>query len=289
MDQPVDSLDPNDHSNYDERTRSRDEATADPSVGREIVIGPRYLVLPVLALAFVAGGWWLGRSLAARRIAEQPAVASQPVAQPIGDAGSLGVTGNEAMPFTIVPADQGNPGLGYTMDPGQVIPLQERYHPLMDQPAPTFSMRQLDTGAEVSLDQFAGQPVLINFWATWCPPCRAEMPWIENVYNEFKGQGLVVLAVDAGEKVPPSMVEDTVSRYIASSGLTFPVLLGDNTYDVQREYQVYGLPGTALVDRAGVFVAYHSGMYPNEATLRDQVERLLMAAGAAEAEGQPEG
>jgi len=269
-----------------------DEAATEAADGgpREIVIGPRFLILPVLALAFVAGGWFLGRTLAARRIASQPPVAAvdPALAQPLGSAGALGVTGDEPVPFAIVPADQGNPLAGYGLDPGQVVPLQERYHPLVDQAAPAFTMRQLDTGEEVSLSQFAGQPVLINFWATWCPPCRAEMPWIENVYNEFKEQGLVVLAVDAGEKVPPSMVEETVARYIASQGLTFPVLLGDNTYDVQRDYQVYGLPGTALVNRDGVVVAFHSGMYPNEATLRDQVERLLIADGGGAA-GQPEG
>jgi len=277
MDQPIDLVGDAPASNE-----------AQPGGERVIVLGPSFLVLVVLALAFVAGGWYLGRTLAARRApAAPPATALDAgLAQPLGDASARGSTGNE--PFVIVPSELGNDGQslgGY--DPNQIFPLQERYHPLLDQPAPTFTMRQLDTGEEVSLDQFAGQPVLINFWATWCPPCRAEMPWIENVYNEFKAEGLVVLAVDAGEKVPPSMVEDTVTRYIASQGLTFPVLMGDNTYDVQRDYQVYGLPGTALVSRDGVVVAYHSGMYPNEATLRDQVVRLLMAE--APAEGQPEG
>ena len=88
------------------------------------------------------------------------------------------------------------------------------------------------------------------------------------VFADFAG-------VTAGERVPPSMVEDTVKQFMERMGLTFPGLLGDNTYDVQRTYSVYGLPSTFIINPDGTIVDYHNGMYPNEATLEAQIQKAL--------------
>ncbi len=244
---------------------------------RVIEIGWQVVILPVALALVVWIGWQAGRMIAVARLPEAPIAASAPATNNVAQDGSV----------ILSPDGQGGPvtiDLGggaqqiapqQRMDPNAIYPIAERFHPLKDQPAPDFTMRLLGTDEEVSLSDFQGQPVLINFWATWCPPCRAEMPWIESIYQKYKDAGLVVLAVDAGEKVPPSMVEETVQRYVTGSQLTFPVLLGDNTYDVQREYSVYGLPGTVLVTPEGTIAEYHSGMYPNEATLEDRIKGIM--------------
>ena len=75
--------------------------------------------------------------------------------------------------------------------------------PQVGKQAPDFQLQSLD-GQSVSLSSFQGKPVLINFWATWCPPCRGEMPYIQQVYEEWSDKGLVILAIDIGEN--PSTV-----------------------------------------------------------------------------------
>jgi thiol-disulfide isomerase/thioredoxin len=132
----------------------------------------------------------------------------------------------------------------------------------------------------MTLSELQGRPVMVNFWATWCPPCRVEMPWIQSVYDEHKDKGFEVLAVDAGERVPPSMVADTVSQFTNMMGLTFPVLMGDNTYQVQRDWSVYGLPATFLLDEEGKVADVHTGMYPNEVTLKSRLEAIVPGAAA---------
>lgn len=262
---------------------------------RVIEIGWQIVLLPVLAIVMVAGGWFLGRQLAMRGQAEDPVAAAPQAEAPGFAAGQTNAQGQVQAPaqggsvpvIVTVAAPSGSQSGG--IDQTRVYELPERFHPLIGQPAPDFTMRYLGTEEEVSLSSFAGQPVVLNFWATWCPPCRAEMPWIESVYNKYKDQGLVVLAIDAGEKVPPSMVEETVQRYIDSTGLTFPVLLGDNTYDVQRQYSVMGLPGTVMVGADGIVRAFHSGMFPNEATFEDQVKRHLLTDAAPIDEAPAEG
>jgi thiol-disulfide isomerase/thioredoxin len=150
--------------------------------------------------------------------------------------------------------------------PGTVLDIGRGNHPLIGQPAPEIVGQLLD-GSPVKLSGYLGQPVLINFWATWCPPCRTEMPWLEEVYAANKDDGLVLLAVDAGERVPPSMVADVVTDFATSMGLTFPIMLPEDPYAAQRQYQVSGLPSTFLLDKDGVVVDAQRGMFPNRASL----------------------
>jgi peroxiredoxin len=109
--------------------------------------------------------------------------------------------------------------------------------------APDFSLPAL-TGEKISLDDYAGQVVLINLWATWCPPCKAEMPTLNTFYETHKEQGFVVLAVNNQEDVT------TVNSYIQEKGFSFPVLL-DTQAEMIALYQVQGLPTTFIIDRNG--------------------------------------
>ncbi len=117
------------------------------------------------------------------------------------------------------------------------------------QRAPDFTLVRADTGETVSLSDLRGQTVVLNFWATWCPPCRAEMPELEAAYLE---QGypddLVVLGVNQEETV------EQVMRFMDDFSLTFPVVL-DTDAAVRKRYAVPGLPATFFIDREGVIRA----------------------------------
>lgn len=135
--------------------------------------------------------------------------------------------------------------------------------------APDFSLESLD-GETYTLSELRGQAVLVNLWATWCPPCRAEMPAIEKIYSEYKDEGLVVLAVNMTYQDEPSAVEPFIAEY----GLTFPVLL-DRSGVSGATYQLRSLPSSFFIDRKGVISEVVIGGPMSEALLRARVEQIL--------------
>ncbi|MEN9934063.1 MAG: hypothetical protein RLZZ387_642 [Chloroflexota bacterium] len=141
--------------------------------------------------------------------------------------------------------------------------------PLPDHPAPDFTLAALD-GSEVRLASLRGQVVLVNVWATWCPPCRAEMPAIQATYDEYRGQGFTVLAVNFKEDAR------TVAAYLEEHRLTFPALL-DVDGSVGSVYQARGLPSSFFVDRRGVIRAVYRGPMPR-GIIEGTVAQLLQEA-----------
>jgi peroxiredoxin len=118
--------------------------------------------------------------------------------------------------------------------------------------APNFTLEDLD-GKKVSLEQLRGRVVFLNFWATWCVPCRAEMPAMEKLHREFNDKGLAVIAVNLREN------SERVREFFDEMDLTFTVLLdGDGT--VSEEYGVWSLPLSYFVNREGVFAGKSIGM-----------------------------
>lgn len=138
--------------------------------------------------------------------------------------------------------------------------------PRPNHPAPDFILPGID-GNPVRLSQLKGQVVLINIWATWCPPCRAEMPAIQTVHEKYRARGFTVLAVNVQE--PPQIV----AAFMREHGLTFPALL-DLTAQVSNTYQAYALPSSYFVDRAGVIRAVYRGPMPRT-VIAATVEQLL--------------
>ncbi len=116
--------------------------------------------------------------------------------------------------------------------------------PLVGGPVPQF---QLDTlkGEAVQISDYRGKVVLINFWATWCKPCKAEMPEIQAAYDAYKDQGFVVLAINFGEK--PKKAQ----KLVKEMGLTFPILL-DRNVEVAEQHRVVSLPVTFFIDAKGI-------------------------------------
>lgn len=135
--------------------------------------------------------------------------------------------------------------------------------------APDFEL-STTTGETVKLSDLRGQAVLVNLWATWCPPCRAEMPAIETIYNEYKDDGLVVLAVNMTYQDTPSNIAPFLDEY----GLTFPILL-DETGSVGNAYQLRSLPSSFFIDRDGIITEVVIGGPMAEALLRTRVEEIL--------------
>jgi peroxiredoxin len=121
------------------------------------------------------------------------------------------------------------------------------------QRAPDFTLAAVD-GEELSLSDFRGRPVVLNFWATWCPPCRAEMPAIQSFY-EKRGREIQVLAVNltASEKSAAH-----VKDFLKAGGYTFPVLLDTHNITAQ-EYLVRAIPTTFFIDREGIIRTRHTG------------------------------
>jgi len=116
--------------------------------------------------------------------------------------------------------------------------------PLAGHPAPDFTLPTPGGGA-LSLTDLRGQAVVLNFWASWCGPCRAEMPELQAVYQQHSPGGLIVLGVNQGEP------EDTAVAFATQYGLTFPILL-DQQMQVGQAYQTNSLPTTFFIDRNGV-------------------------------------
>lgn len=136
--------------------------------------------------------------------------------------------------------------------------------PSLDEPALDFTLANLD-GTSLSLDDLRGKNVLINFWATWCGPCRQEMPMIEAAYQAY-APDLVVLAVNIGEE------PWRVKKFVHDLGLSFEVLM-DEDNQVQSLYRVRAYPTTYLVDTQGMVRAQHIGLL-SEAQLEKYLERV---------------
>jgi peroxiredoxin len=112
--------------------------------------------------------------------------------------------------------------------------------------APQFVRPDLDN-KRLDLKAYRGKVVLLNFWATWCPPCRREMPDMEKLYQRFSGKGLVVLAVSDEKR-------ETVEDFLKKQNYTFPVLL-DSDRKVNAAFGIEGIPNSFLFDRQGKLVA----------------------------------
>lgn len=133
--------------------------------------------------------------------------------------------------------------------------------------APDFTLVGLD-GETYTLSRLEGSPVLLNFWATWCGPCRSEMPHLDEVYAEWKDKGLVMLAVNVGES------ESKVSEYIEKYGYGFPVVL-DPTNDGASKYRIAAIPTTYFIDENGIIQDKVTGAFPNREIIEEYLNRLI--------------
>ena len=121
--------------------------------------------------------------------------------------------------------------------------------------APGFSLNTTD-GQTVSLSDFKGKVVFIDFWATWCPPCRISMPEVEKIHGHFQGKNVQVLGLSVDED------PESVRRFVAKKKIPYPTLLAGDS-DASAAYGVRGIPHFALIDQEGRLVDTWSGYAPS--------------------------
>jgi thiol-disulfide isomerase/thioredoxin len=134
--------------------------------------------------------------------------------------------------------------------------------------APDFTLVDAVTGESVSLASLKGKPVWINFWATWCPPCREEMPEMQQFYEKYKGQDLAIVGVNVQES------DSQVQQYVKEGAFTWTFVL-DAEGAITDRYLVGGLPSHFFVDAEGVVQAVHMGGLENMAGRKAPVEDYL--------------
>ncbi len=134
-------------------------------------------------------------------------------------------------------------------------------------PAPDFWFETAQ-GQVTFLSDFRGKIVLVNFWATWCTYCRMQMPYIEQVYEEWSGEELVVLAINVGES------SEDVASFVQSQGLTHPVLV-DREGQVATRYGIPGLPVTFFIDREGLIQNFKIGAFQSKEEIEDILNQLI--------------
>lgn len=132
----------------------------------------------------------------------------------------------------------GDPAQSSTGTRAGVIPVAVEY------PAPELALPGLD-GIEYSLADYRGQVVLVNNWATWCPPCKAEMPTLQDYYDRHRLDGFTLIAIEAGDKA------DNVRQFVQDYGLTFPVWV-DQGLRALSAFRNESLPSSYVIDRQGV-------------------------------------
>ena len=133
--------------------------------------------------------------------------------------------------------------------------------------APDFELYDLE-GTIHKLSDYQGQPVVLNFWATWCGYCRVEMPYFEEIYEDWEDDGLILFAVNVGESA--SLAQSFMDYY----GYTIPVLL-DSAKTVSRRYAISGYPTTYFIDEDGIIQDRVPGAFPDVETLEKYVVKLF--------------
>ena len=135
-------------------------------------------------------------------------------------------------------------------------------------PAPQFALAARG-GSEVNLAQYKGQVVMINFWASWCGPCRQEMPLLESIYKKYNRLGFTLLGVNVE---PDSKAADD---WLKATPVTFPILY-DKESKVSKLYDVAGMPSTVIIDRSGKLRVLHRGYKPgDENEYLDSIRSLI--------------
>ena len=138
----------------------------------------------------------------------------------------------------------------------------------LDRAAPDFTLKSLG-GKNLKLSEMAGNVVLINFWASWCGPCRQEMPLLEDIYKKYKKLGFTILGVNVEQD------SSKARQMLKDVPVSFPILF-DTENKVSKLYDVVAMPSTVMVDRNGKMRFLHKGYKPGyEKDYRKQIRKLV--------------
>ena len=138
------------------------------------------------------------------------------------------------------------------------------------QPAPDLSVKKLDNSS-VKISDYKGEVVYVDFWATWCPPCRKSFPWMEEVQQRYKDLGFKVLAISLDTK------RDVIDQFLGTMDVHFDIA-HDPSGDSANAFKVKGMPSSYLIDRKGNIHMTHMGFNSNDKTkLEEEIKNLLSA------------
>ena len=132
--------------------------------------------------------------------------------------------------------------------------------------APDLQLNTLD-GQSIALSKLKGTPVLVNFWATWCDPCAYEMPYLQQIHDEWPEETLVLLTVNIAES------SSKVAQFMQSEGFSFTVLLDSNA-NVAQKYNVMGIPTTFFIDKEGIIQEIKIGPFQSKAEIEAILSQL---------------
>ncbi len=139
--------------------------------------------------------------------------------------------------------------------------------PTVGNPAPDFQFYNPEE-EPISLSDLRGKPVMLNFWATWCGPCVSEMPYIQQVYEEWSARGLVLLAINIGE------TSSQVEEFLQNHNLSVPVLL-DTRQVIAQKYSIRAIPTTFFIDKDGIIQAMKVGPFPNKEAIESELNKIM--------------
>ncbi len=182
--------------------------------------------------------------------------------------------------FTLLLASLASTFLAAQSSPGTSLdPLSEQLYqmgfgiPNSPLDAPDFTVKGID-GRNVSLSSLKGKVVLLNFWATWCPPCKAEMPDMESLYGKMKDSGFTILAISSNDgRETRKKVED----FVKDNGYTFPTAFDDSGSVVPSFYRTGSIPTSYLLNTEGKVIARLVGMYQWDTPEMNSVLKKLAA------------
>lgn len=194
---------------------------------------------------------------------------SNPVPQDISDQQS-GADTQSPQEQTETPADQGNTD-------NQTALKETLLEGMMDIPIEDFELEDLN-GSKIRLSDYKGKIVLLNFWATWCPPCRQEMPYFQEIYEEYKDDDVVVLTVNSTSVelrggTDSEQAEKNAREFVKDNGYTFPVLLDKND-EVWAIYQQRGIPANYVIDKEGIVRYAFAGAYPSKEQIIQYIDNI---------------
>ena len=136
------------------------------------------------------------------------------------------------------------------------------------QPAPDFTLPTLDGGQRVSLTSLRGKVVVLDFWASWCVPCRRSFPWLNTMHDKYAGEGLVIVGVNL------DMERADAERFLAEYPAEFSVVY-DSNQELARRFEVVAMPSSYVIGRDGQIVARHMGFKVKQ---QDEYEALIVEA-----------
>ena len=175
------------------------------------------------------------------------------------------------LPTPVVPLGP-RPAAPTTVPTPKPVKKNRPTYPKIGEMTPEFTLPDLQ-GLERHIDEFQGKVVMLNFWASWCGPCRLELPALVEAYETYRDRGFFIIAVNVRER------RDQASRFATEWNMSFPILL-DSRGAVSSRYRVRGIPMSVFLDREGTINDIHVGVI-NAEQIRTQVERLLQLAGSS--------